>query len=206
VLFGPELSMHHDLGALPNRIAEISDLLPCEAPDVSDDATRNTERYAARVEQIRRLMDRCGKPAFLSHPFRSAIDARLVFSPIPPEVTAMRARPRLDFADDELDWFYMLDVRALARQCARHAVPVEVNGQALLRMVRLNLPVFSDLFCAVHRVMREEGVELVPGSDQHELRTGFGGRGGCPVPWQVFERLGVGIADMPLVRHLTGKA
>jgi hypothetical protein len=158
------------------------------------------------VEQIRRLVDRCGKPAFLSHPLRSAIDARLVFSPIPAEMVAMEARPELDFTDDELNWFFMLDVRALARQCARHAVPVEVNGQALLRMVLLNLRVFYDLFCAAHRVMLEEGVELVPGSDQHEFRTGFGGRGGCPVPWQVFERLRLGIADMPLVRHLAGRA
>jgi len=206
VLFGPELSMHQDLSEVPNRVAEISDFFPCEAPDVSDDHPSNTDQYTARVGEIRRLMDRCGIPAFLAHPFRSAIDARLVFSPIAPGMAAMDARPEFDFPDDELNRFFMLDVRALARQCASHAVPIEVNGQALLRVILLNLPVLSDLFCGAHRIMCQEGVELVPGSDQHEFRTGFGGRGGCHVPWQVFERLGVGLPDMPLARRLAGRA
>lgn len=207
VCFSIELGARRDLSTVPDPFLEVCDFLICEAAPLATDRSATDELRLHRVQQIRDLMDRAGKPAFLAHPFRLAVD-RLVFGDIDPQLAFAPARPRLDFDDEELNSFFGQDIRAMARACRRCDVAVEVSGHTCWRVLGLSLPVLYDLLCAAVRTLRDEGVELVPGSDQHEFRLTWGGRSanaGVPVPWPLFERLGLSLARSKLVRTLVSR-
>ncbi len=208
VYFSIELGARRDLSTVPDAFLEMCDFIICEASPLSSDRSTTDELRLRRVQQVRDLINRAGKPAFLGHPFRLAIDDRLVFGDIDPQLASAPARPKLDFDDEELNSFFRHDIRAMARACHHYNVPVEVNGHTCWRVLGLNLPVLYDLLCAANRVLRDEGVELVPGSDQHEFRLTWGGKfanAGVPVPWQLLERLGISLEHSALVRSLVSR-
>ncbi len=206
VFFSIELGARRDLAAVPDDCLAMCDFVICEGVRLSPDPRATTEEQLRRVRQVRELMDRCGKPAFLGHPFRWAVDDRMVFADMDPGLASLPLRPDLDCPDEELNSFFGFDIRATAKACRHHGVPVEVNGHTCWRVLGLNLPVLYDLLCAANRILRDEGVELVPGSDQHEFRLTWGGKpanAGVPVPWHLFERLGVTLENSSVLRALT---
>jgi hypothetical protein len=207
VCFSIELGARRDLSTVPDSFLEVCDFVICEAAPLTNNRSDTDELRLHRVEQIRDLMDRAGKPAFLAHPFRLAVD-RLVFGDIEPQLASAPARPKLDFDEEELSSFFGQDIRAMARTCRRCDVAVEVSGHTCWRVLGLNLPVLYDLLCAANRILRDEGVELVPGSDQHEFHLTWGGKpanAGVSVPWQLFDRLGLSLEGSALVRTLISR-
>jgi histidinol phosphatase-like PHP family hydrolase len=205
VFFSIELGARRDLSAVPDALLDACDFLICEAAPLAKEPSTTDAHRLRQVEQVRDLMDRAGKPAFIAHPFRLVIDDRLILRDIDPSLASMQGRPELDFEEEELNSFFRQDVRAMARACRRYGVAVEVNGHSCWRMWGLNIPALYDLLCAANRVLRDEGVDLVPGSDQHEFRLTWGGmfaNAGVPVPWQVFDRLGLSVEDSAVVRTL----
>lgn len=207
VLFSIEMGARRDLSTVSDACLEMCDFIICEAAPLASNRSDTDELRLHRVQQIRELMDRGGKPAFLAHPFRLAVD-RLVFGDIDPQLASAPARPKLDFEEEELNSFFGQDIRAMARTCRRCDVAVEVSGHTCWRVLGLNLPVLYDLLCAANRILRDEGVELVPGSDQHEFRLTWGGKpanAGVPVPWQLFDRLGLSLEGSALVQTLMSR-
>ncbi len=203
LFFGPEISPNTDLEALAeNRaVLDVSDHVLCEFPGVDESADRNTERKIQRIQEAGAFATRTGKPVFIAHPFRAPVNYRLVKRDIEPWITALPAGPDAVFSEAELNRFFLFDIRAVARVARASGVPLEVNGGTHNRIRNVNLPAPLRMLRAAYRIIRDEGVELVPGSDQHGLMQGTS-RGGYPVPYDTFEALDLCVADMTFVRRL----
>jgi len=204
LFFGPEIHSHNriDIQHIPAGIVEVSDFFLCAIPGVERSLAENTEAMLRRIPEIRDLAERVGRPTFVCHPFRPSVDYRLVRHDIESWITALRPRPRGDFTDDELNTFFRFDVRAVARACREHTLPVEINGGTVARIRALNLPTPLQMLWAAYRLFRDEGVGFVPGSDQHAFMQGTTRREGRYVPYDAFEMLGLGAGDILFVKQL----
>ena len=97
--------------------------------------------------------------------------------------------------------FFLFDVRAVAQAARDCGVSMEINGGTHNRIRNVNLPAPMGLLRAAYRIICDEGVDLVSGSDQHGLNLGTS-RGGYPVPYETFEWLSRTVADMQFLRRL----
>jgi histidinol phosphatase-like PHP family hydrolase len=207
VFFGPEIhaSPRIDISRLPQGVVDVSDYFLVSLPNDNTSIAASTEVKEARVRAIAEMRERTGKPAFIAHPFRTAVNERLVKRPIPAWVTLMRPRSPDAFTDAEVNRFFGFDVRALGRTCARYAVPVEVNGGTDSRIRGLNLPAPLQLLWASYAILKQEGATFVPGSDQHGHMRTPERREGRYIPFDAFSFLGVDAADLALVAQLLGQ-
>jgi hypothetical protein len=204
IFFGPEIhaSPRIDIRHIPQGVIEVSDYFLVSLPTVDTSVDANTEVKIERIRAIAGMRERTDKPIFVAHPFRTAVNARLVKRPIAPWVTELAPRPPGDFTDDQVNEFFGFNVRALGRACRECAVPVEVNGGTDSRIRGLNLPAPLQMFWASYRILQEEGATFVPGSDQHGYMRTPTRREGRYVPFDAFEVLGLTTGDIVFVKQL----
>ncbi|MBS3821697.1 MAG: hypothetical protein KGY81_08045 [Phycisphaerae bacterium] len=200
LLLGPEVSFERADELLTAEVAAVVDYFIIEPPRIYDctDVETNTDSWVSAVGRIAEIGRHLGKPVHMAHPFRESSNNRLVESPIESWITEMPLRPDCDFSDEEVNHFFMMDVHALGRELAKHGVPTEISGDTVARIARISLPACRQILWAGYRVLQEEGVDLVPGSDHH-VATDAIGRVGTPVPSEVFEWLDIAVED---IRHL----
>ena len=207
LFFGPEIHAgpRIDLEQIPQGVVDVSDYFLSSLPTDPASIEANTQARIARVRALADMRARTGKPVFIAHPFRSAVDRRLVRQPIEPWVTALKPRAPDQFADHELNAFFGFDVRAVGRACSEAGVPLEVNGGTDGRVRGLNLPAPLQMLWASYLVFQQEGATFVPGSDQHAYMRTPTRREGRYVPFEPFVVLGLGVPDLVFVRHLLGR-
>lgn len=198
---GPRIDIQH----IPQGIVDVSDYFLVALPNVESSIGDNTATRVARIHAIAEMRERTGKPVFVAHPFRAAVDARLVKRPIAPWITRLAPRTPREFTDDQVSTFFGFDVRALGQVCREHAVPVEVNGGTDSRIRGLNLPAPLQMYWASYSILKEEGVTFVPGSDQHGYMRTPVRREGRYVPFDTFEILGLTAKDIVFVTQLLSK-
>jgi hypothetical protein len=150
IFFGPEIHAgpRIDIRRISQGVVEVSDYFLVSLPTVDTCADANTEAKVDHIRAIAEMRERTGKPVFVAHPFRAAVDARLVKRPIAPWVTALAPRSPHAFTDDQVNAFFGFNVRALGRACRECAVPIEVNGGTDSRIRGLNLPAPLQMFWA----------------------------------------------------------
>ncbi|MFN2131176.1 MAG: hypothetical protein ACK2VD_11670 [Anaerolineae bacterium] len=206
IYFGPEIHAgpRIDLRRMPQGVVDVSDYFLSSLPDVDTSIDHNTAAKVERLHAIAELRERTGRPVFIAHLFRSAVNNRLVKRPIAAWVTAIAPRPPDQFSDEEVNHFFGFDVRALGRTCAELAIPIEINGGTDGRIRGLNLPAPLQLLWAAYRIAREAGATFAPGSDQHAYLRTPERREGRYVPFDAFQYLGLGARDLVFVRQLLG--
>ncbi len=207
LFFGPEIHAgpRIDIQHIPQGIVDISDYFMVALPNVESSIGENTAVRVARVHAIAEMRERTGRPIFVVHPFRAAVDARLVKRPIASWITQLAPRMPREFTDDQVNTFFGFDVRALGQACRKCALPVEVNGGTDSRIRGLNLPAPLQMYWASYGILKEEGVTFVPGSDQHGyMRTPLR-REGRYIPFDAFEILGLTARDIAFVTQLLSR-
>lgn len=204
MLFGPEIhaSPRIDISRLPSEVVGASDYFVMGLPSDEESPGADTEAKVERVRAIAGMRENTGKPAFACHPFRSAVNRRMVKGQIEPWVTALQPQSALDFPDALLDSFFGFEVRTVARACRETDLPIEVNGGTAGRIRSLNLPAPLQMLWACYRVFLDEGVGLVPGSDQHAYIHPPDRREGRGVPADAFDALGISAADIGFVNQV----
>lgn len=201
LLFGPELGRGFDLAGVPPAVVELADLFVCEIAMPDEDRTTNTDAMIARLEAIAGFSERVDRPAFVAHPFRPAINRRLVKGEIEPWITELGPRSPADWSAEEIDTFCGFDVARFGAAAARAGVPLEINGNTHLRARGANIPAALQLLRAAYGRLRDAGASFVPGSDQHFFRRRYGRRGGF-VPWETFAAIDVGVAELGHLRSM----
>ena len=204
IFFGPEIHAgpRIDIRHLGQGVVDVSDYFLVSLPTADTSVAANTEARLDRVREIAEMRERAGRPVFIAHPFRAGVDRRLVKRPIASWVTALAPRSPDAFTDEQVNQFFGFDVRALGRVCRECDVPVEVNGGTDSRIRCLNMPAPLQMYWASYRILLQEGVSLVPGSDQHAYMRTPTRREGRYIPFDAFDALGVTARDLSLVRQL----
>jgi hypothetical protein len=197
LLFAPEVSAERVDELLAPEIAEMADCLILEPPRIYDstDIEANTRNWIAGIKHSVELRDRYNTPGHMPHPFRESSNLRVIENPIEPWMTDIEPRPDCDFPEDLINEFFMIDVRALGRALVEHNLPSEISGDTNARITRISLPAVRQLLWAAYRILLEEGVDLVPGSDQHVMLDAIG-RVGTHVPADVYEWLDLAVDDI----------
>jgi histidinol phosphatase-like PHP family hydrolase len=209
LLFGPEIHAgpRIDILSLPRGVVDLSDYFLVSLPNKADENPAdgnqsanlaNTEAKISQVWAMAEMRERTGKPVYVCHPFRSAVNDRLVKRPIAPWVSALAPRSPDQFSKEQINRFFGFDVSALGRACAELDIPVEINGGTDGRIRALNLPAPLRMLWAAYQLMQQEGVRFVPGSDQHGYLRTPERREGRYIPFDAFEALGVQAEDVPL--------
>jgi len=202
VLKCPELGAASLDGPIPQEAVQASHFFLCEPPGFEDEQVGpNTTSRLRHVHRAAELRQATSKPVVLVHPFRNAVNRRLVKAPIEPRIAQWRSTPSSAFSDEDLNSFFMFDLRRYAETCREEGIPVEVNGNTDSRIRRVNLATPYRMLLAAYRLFLECGVDLVPGSDIHGIGSGVG-RGGDCVPWMTFEALDLTPLDSPFLRSL----
>ncbi len=195
LLFAPELGSRFDFDSLPAPVLDLADLFICEVPVPSMDPAENTATMCDRMEAIAGFRDAVDVPVFFAHPFRTAINNRLVKRDIEPWVAALEPQPLDAWDDATIDRFMTFDVAAIGETAAGLDLPVEINGNTHYRTRASNLPAALGVLQAACLTLRDAGVSFVPGSDQHGFMRGIGRCGGY-VPWETFQMIDVGLGDL----------
>jgi len=208
LFFGPEIHAgpRIDIQHIPQGIVDVSDYFLVALPTVESSISDNTAARVARIYAIAEMRERTGRPVFVVHPFRAAVDARLVKHPIAPWITQLAPRMPREFTDDQVNAFFGFDVRALGQACRECALPVEVNGGTDSRIRGLNLPAPLQMYWASYGILKEEGVTFVPGSDQHGYMRTSVRREGRYIPFDAFEILGLAARDIVFAIQLLSRS
>lgn len=202
--FGPEAPPKVALAEIPERVLEMSDFFICECYFASD-VSEHTERVIARLEEMSAFTAATGKPTFLAHPFRLAVNHRLTKRDIEPWVTAIEPRSDRDFPIEQINELFLLDIEAVGEASARLGTPLEVNGNTQFRVRASNLPAVLQMLWRAYERFVAHGAPLVPGSDQHGFKQGIGRVGGF-VPFDCFEALGIGVDDLDFLKDVRASA
>jgi hypothetical protein len=204
LFFGPEISSGTELQRIADltAIVHASDYFLVEMPNVEpDDFALNTQRKIDRLREIRAFMDATGKPAFVAHPFRDPVNFRLVKGDIEPWVRQLPLLPPDRYSIGQINELFMMDVATIAQAAADLGVTLEVNGGTHGRIRNVNMHAVMAMLRAAYRVIRDAGVDLICGSDQHGLFNGTS-RQGVAIPIETLEHAGVDVRDMRLIRDL----
>ncbi len=187
---------------ISSMAADLSDYFIMEPAFPSRTSIReNTDRLIERIRETAEIMNITGKPAFIAHAFRSAVNMRLIKEAVEPWVTELEPRCPEDYAPEELNDFFLLDIQRVGRAAAGMNVPLEVNGNTQYRIRSSNLQAPLHMLWAALFLLKGCGCELLPGSDQHGFEAGIG-RVGMPVPADCFAFLGVTAPDMIFLKRL----
>ncbi len=201
LFFGPEFHPNFDLDTVPGELADLADLFLCALPPVEETFAANTAGRLAHLENIRRFRDRMNRPVLVVHPLISCIKFQLVTHPIEPWITDIPIRDVGQYSLEELNKFFRFDIKVLATACREMDLSVEINGGAHEMVRFINLPAVTKMLWSAYKFMAEEGVDIAPGSDQHEISS-HRGRLGVSVPFDPFEALGITPADIRLLGKL----
>jgi hypothetical protein len=190
---------------LPEEAVQASDFFLCEPPGVErGEVERNTALRLDHVRKAASFRESTSRPVLLVHPFRAAVNRRLVKEPIDPRLARSDSAPVRAFTEKDLSDFFMFDLRRYAGVCKQEGIPVEINGNTDSRIRRTNLIVPYRMLIAACALLRDCGVDLVPGSDLHAIRSSVGWSGSY-VPWTTLEALRLRPQDSPFVRSLLGQ-
>ena len=204
ILKCPELSAASLDDGIPDEAVQASQFFLCEPPDVEkDQVASNTARRLDHIHKAAELKKATSRPVLLVHPFRAAVNRRLVKAPIEPWIARLESASCDGFSEEDLSEFFMFDLRRYADACKQEGIPVEINGNTDTRIRFVNLAVPYRMLLAACRLLLDAGVDLVPGSDLHGIRSGVG-RAGTYVPWTTFEALGLTPRDSVFIRTLLG--
>ncbi len=202
LFLAPEIGPESRPGDLCSKLIDLSDFFICEAAFPSYTSIReNTDEFVRKIHEIREIIEITGKPGYLAHPFRSAINLRLIKHDLEPWLTELRPRRENGFSLEELNSFFLLDIDRIAQSACEMKVPLEINGNTQFRIRSSNLPAPLQMLWAALGGLKEGGCELIPGSDQHGF-TGGVGRIGMSVPADCFAFLGITPSDMPFLKRL----
>ncbi len=199
--FAPEIGPGQDLDAMPDSVVSMSDFFIGEVAFPGMDAAENTDALIERLVAYRMFSDATNREIFLAHPFRSAVNLRLIKRDAEPWVSAMEPRWDGDFTVEEIGAFYMLDLDAIAAAAVQHGIPLEVNGNTQYRIRCSNIPAPLQMLWRACAYFRDRGVELVPGSDQHGFTAGIGRVGGG-VPADCFNALHLTVDHIGILQRL----
>ncbi len=200
--FAPEISHRYDLEKLPlGEINEIADYYIFELPYLKKDISKNTQAILKRLEQIKNFMLKTNQKGFVAHPFRSAVNFRLIKQRIEPWILDIPLKNDYSFTISELNDFFVINIEAFARKACELKIPVEINGNTQYRIRGSNLPATMEMLWKSFAVFRDNGVELLPGSDQHGFMTGVGRIGGY-VPADCFRFLELEVEDLDFIRNI----
>jgi len=202
LLFGPEIGFgsfgSEELGqafAVPGVDMFLGE--PGGAPE----GVSHGDYLIAGVEDIARCRDRFKRPGVLVHPIRAAIkrvcgDA----GPGPLHPKTPQFEPLDSFADPLARVEELLDVNIgrLADACIRLDVPVEINMLDFKRVLAHNHQSFAERYLFFHRTLIERGVQIVLGSDWHNLVDGE------PTAFFPAMLLGMKPRDMRFLEHWLG--
>ncbi len=199
--FAPEIGPAENLEAIPDPVIEVSDFFIGEVSFPGEDRTENTEAFVARMAELRAFSDVTGREIFVAHPFRAAVNLRLIKRDAEPWVYTMAPRWNDGFSLEELASFFLLDLEILAGAATTYRLPLEINGNTQFRIRSSNLPVALQMLWAAYAALQKRGVEFVPGSDQHNFQGGVGRIGGA-VPADCFHALGIGVEDIHFLKRI----
>jgi hypothetical protein len=207
IFFGPEIhaSPRLDIRRIPQGVVDVSDYFLMSLPTDRASVAANTKAKLDRVREMTEARVITGRPIFIAHPFRSAVNDRLVKQPIAPWVTALVPQSPDLFADDEVNRFFGFDVRALGQVCCECDIPIEINGGTDSRIRGLNLPAPLQMLWASYRILQQEGVTFVPGSDQHGYMRTATRREGRYIPFDAFAMLGLDARDVSFLAQLLAR-
>ncbi len=201
LFFGPEFHPTIDLDTVPGELAKMSDMFLCALPPVEETFAANTAGRLARLDEIRRFRDRMDRPVLIVHPFHSCVKYQLVTHPIAPWITDIPIRDVGQYSLEELNKFFRFDISTLASACREMDLSVEINGGTHEMARLLNLPSVIGMLWSAFKFLAGEGVDIAPGSDQHEV-SGPRGRLGVSVPADAFEAIGITAKDIRLLAKL----
>ncbi|NMA95878.1 MAG: hypothetical protein GX974_07550 [Clostridiales bacterium] len=202
ILFAPEIGPRDDLKSMPSQVIDMSDYFIAEPLHTEGSIDDNTNSFISRLYEISDFMQATGKPIYTAHPFRSAINHRLIKRKIEPWVTRIVYRDHWgDFSYEEIRDFFMLDIKRVAKASRKLDIPIEINGNTQYRTRSSNLPAALQILWAALGVILDEGVDLVPGSDLHGFVAGVGNIGQY-VPVDCFEALGIEYDDIRFMKKI----
>ena len=198
VLFGPEM--------LISELLEPEAELAFTAPEVTYFlAEQNNwhpwqthgEHLLEGARRAAQLRERFGRPALMAHPLRKAIldyGGKPVGFPERPQHSPMAPLVESDDPVRDVGKLFDLDLRALCRGLRELDMPMEVNGSSWRRAKAFGDPSFEERMVFFFRVLLDEGVRLLPGSDRHSRHAALH-------HVELAERIGLTSADIrPLVQ------
>ena len=202
ILFAPEMGPGDDLTDVPSEVIEMSDYFICEPLHSEESMDDNTDSMIKRLHEALDFMKAVNKPVFMAHPFRSAVNNRLIKKEIQPWVTELRYRDHwTDFGYEELTEFFNFDIIEVAKAARDLDIPIEVNGNTQYRVRSANIPAVIQMLWAAYKVIADEGTELVPGSDLHGFKTSVGNIGQY-IPYECFNELGIKCRDIKFLSRI----
>lgn len=159
-----------------------------------------------RLQDISDFMKYTGKPAFLAHPFRSAVCKLLINNDIEPWITEIEYRAHWsDFDYSEVRQFFYFDIQEVACTAKELGIPLEVNGGTHTRIRMSNMPAVMQMLWCAYKEIIDTGAELAVGSDLHRFKTSSRNKQGQYVPHDCFEALGIQAKDIGFVERLMAK-
>ena len=202
LFFAPEICPGIKLDTIPLDIIEISDFFICEPPAVKDSVSDNTAGIVEKLFEISDFVKKTGKSAYLAHPFRSSVNERLVTKDIQPWIRDISYRTHwTEFTYEEIDNFFMFDIKEVARAAKTLSIPLEMNGNTQFRVRSCNLPPVLQMLWGAYQIIADEKAEIVPGSDLHGFMNWFG-KMGQYIPYDCFSALGITYNDINFIKKI----
>jgi len=204
------------------KVIEVSDFFIFELPSVREEYSiiNNTENMIKRMYEMIEFCNNTGKAAYIAHPFRSSVNIKLVKKEIEPWITEIKPSVTkielcsdkikkeenyYGFSTEEINNFFMFDVVTFGATAVKLNLSVEINGNTQQRIRASNLPAPLQMLWGALKIMKELGVDFVPGSDQHGfISMDNNNRMGGYVPWDCFVELGITSEDIKFVTILKG--
>ena len=174
LLFGPEAGFSAIFDGSVNAAFELDEVnLFLSEPDVRYDAPDRTERFLRAIEATARVREESGRPGFIVHPLRSAVNNLVGKGGVGPDGLRFPLNdplpPLSTYADPcaHVEELFHMDLSVLARASKQYDVPFEINESTWGRMQAHNAEWFMERYLLFYRTLIDEGALIVLGSDQH---------------------------------------
>ncbi len=203
VLFGPEVGF----GAKIEGVAEEMFTLPqveyfLGEPGGGKPDMRYGEYLVEGIEWIADLRERYGRPAFVAHPLRHAVNSIVGRSGREADGSLRSPlygpTPALDTIGEKVDHvsqYFDIDIEELAKALVKHDVPVELNESTIGRALAHNAMPFLERYLFFYRTLLDRGVSPVLSSDQHSIEHP------SPTPFHFAWLLGIEVRDITFLRQ-----
>ena len=200
IFWGPELGPRLNLDEVDDRVIAQTDFFILETP-FDKDVEINTRKCIECIQRQAEFLERVGKPGFVAHPFRSVVNYRLIKGEVEEWVMSLEPRPASQFPEEMINRFFGINVREFGDACLAAGLSIEINGETHRRVRSSNNVAVLLMLRRAYGILKDQGVDFVPGSDQHSFMLDYG-RIGRWIPFETFEYLGVGVEDLRFVNKL----
>jgi len=203
VIFGPEVGF----GAKIEGVAEEMFTLPqvdyfIGEPGGGRPDIHYGDYLIEGIEWIADVRERYGRPSFLAHPLRHAVNSIVGRSGRDENgnvrMPLFGPTPDLSAIDDKVksvSEYFDIDIEALAHTMVKHEVPIELNESTIGRALAQNALPFLARYLFFYRVLLDRGVTPVLSSDQHSIEHP------SPTPFHFAWLLGIEVKDITFLRH-----